>query len=73
MRRYAVAYRDERGRDYADNIPWVDDNFESLSHAKSHRMLCVNHYNLNDVTIFFYEGSLPQVVTWDFVQRNIID
>mgnify|MGYP006982594686 CR=1 FL=1 len=73
MREFAIAYSDQDGRDFGNNVPWIENNYNS----KEECMEWVDKLTSNGfqrVTPFTYEQDevLAEEIDWSFVEKHRI-
>lgn len=73
MREYAIAYSDVNGNDFEKNVPWIENNYNSIQEC----MNWVNKLTANGfqrVIPFTYEQDevLEEEINWDFVEKHRI-
>ena len=73
MREFAIAYSDTDGKDFGNNIPWIENNYNS----KQECMKWVDKLTskgFQRIIPFTYDQDevLEEEINWDFVEKHRI-
>lgn len=66
----AVAYNDKEGKGFAEDQPFILDEFSGLKDALSKRAEMIAE-GYKDVVCFTMGEDAPEEIMWKFVYRNI--
>lgn len=73
MKEFAIAYSDKDGKDFGNNVPWIENNYNS----KEECMEWVDKLTakgFQKITPFTYEENevLEDEIDWKFVEKHRI-
>lgn len=73
LREFAIAYSDINGKDFGNNVPWIENNYNSKKECMEW-VVKLTSKGFQRITPFTYEQDevLEEEINWDFVEKHRI-